>query len=93
MPESTVIVRGPGEGFVIPGPEGVTLKATGEETGGSVGVFEGTTPAGFGPPRHIHYTCDEMFYVLAGKFEFLLGDRVVQMKIVIETGRGGRAEC
>jgi mannose-6-phosphate isomerase-like protein (cupin superfamily) len=71
-----VIARGPGEGYVIPGPEGITLKVTGAETGGSIGVFEGTTPAGFGPPRHIHYACDELFYVLSGEFEFLVGERV-----------------
>ncbi|MGD9890559.1 MAG: cupin domain-containing protein [Dehalococcoidia bacterium] len=74
---SRAIVRGPGDGHVIPGPEGITLKATGDETGGSIGFFEGTTPAGFGPPRHIHHTCDELFYVLSGEFEFLLGDQVV----------------
>lgn len=71
-----VIVRGPGEGFLIPGPEGITLKATGEETGGSIGFFEGTTPSGFGPPRHIHHTSDEMFYVLSGEFEFLVGEQI-----------------
>jgi quercetin dioxygenase-like cupin family protein len=76
--DAKVIVRGPGDGYVIPGPEGVTLKAIGEETGGSIGVFEATTPAGFGPPRHIHYTSDELFYVLSGEFEFLLGDRVLR---------------
>jgi mannose-6-phosphate isomerase-like protein (cupin superfamily) len=70
------IVRGPGDGHVIPGPEGITLKASGDETGGSIGFFEGTTPAGFGPPRHVHYTCDELFYVLSGEFEFLLGEQV-----------------
>src|ERR687886_493776 len=49
-----VIVRGPGEGRTIPGPEAITLKATGEETGGSIGFLEGTTPPGAGPARHLH---------------------------------------
>jgi mannose-6-phosphate isomerase-like protein (cupin superfamily) len=72
-----VIVLGPGEGRVIPGPEGLTLKASAEQSGGSIGFLEGTTPPGFGPPRHIHHGCDELFYVLAGEFRFLLGERLV----------------
>jgi mannose-6-phosphate isomerase-like protein (cupin superfamily) len=72
-----VIALGPGEGRVIPGPEGLTLKARAEETGGAIGFLEGTTPPGFGPPRHVHHTCDELFYVLGGQFQFALGERVV----------------
>ncbi len=56
---------------------GVTLKATSEETGGSIGFLEATTPAGAGPPRHVHYGCDELFYVLEGQFLFLVGERQV----------------
>ncbi len=82
QPEQTVapavIVRGPGEGHIIPGPEGLTLRATGEETGGAIGFFEATSAPGFGPPRHVHHTSDELFYVLAGEFRFLLGERVVR---------------
>src|SRR5688500_16207518 len=70
------IVLGPGEGRVIPGPEGVTVRATGEQTGGAIGFLEATSPSGFGAPRHIHHTCDELFYVLAGEFEFLAGERI-----------------
>jgi mannose-6-phosphate isomerase-like protein (cupin superfamily) len=72
-----VIVRGPGEGRVIPGPDALTVKASGEETGGAIGFLEATSPAGFAAPRHIHHSCDEWFYVLAGEFQFLLGERVV----------------
>jgi oxalate decarboxylase/phosphoglucose isomerase-like protein (cupin superfamily) len=41
-------------------------------------VLETSTPAGFGPPQHIHHTADEMFYVLGGRFQFLLGDDVFE---------------
>ena len=68
------ILLGPGEGRTI---GGITLKATGEETGGSIGFIEATTPPGYGPPRHIHYGCDELFYVLEGQFLFLVGERQV----------------
>jgi quercetin dioxygenase-like cupin family protein len=71
-----VIVLGPGEGRAIPGSE-VMLKATGEQTGGSIGFLEATTPPGAGPPRHIHHGADELFYVLEGHFQFLAGERLV----------------
>lgn len=69
------IVLRPGEGRRIPGPEGLVVKASGQETGGSVGFLEATSEPGFGPPRHIHHTCEEIFYVLDGEFEFLVGER------------------
>ena len=43
------IILGPGEGRTIPGTDAITLIATGEETGGSIGVFEDISP-GDGPP-------------------------------------------
>ena len=69
------IVLGPGEGRTIPGTDAITLKATGEQTAGSIGFLEATSPPGYGPPRHVHYGCDELFYVLEGQFLFLVGDR------------------
>ena len=44
------IVIGPGEGRTIPGTGAITLIATAEQTGGSIGVFEGTSPRGTGHP-------------------------------------------
>ena len=70
------IVIGPGEGRTIPGTGAITLIATAEQTGGSIGVFEGTSPPGDGPPRHIHYGSDELFYLLEGEFLFLVGERL-----------------
>ena len=71
------IILGPGEGQTISGTGGIILKATGEQTAGSIGFLEATTPPGVGPPRHIHYGCDELFYVLEGQFLFLVGERQV----------------
>jgi len=69
------IVIGPGEGRTIPRTDAITLIATGEQTGGSIGVFEDTTSPGDGPPRHVHYGSDELFYVLEGEFLILVGER------------------
>ena len=55
----------------------MTLKATGEQTGGSIGVLEATSSPGYGPHRHIHRGHDELFYVLEGEFLFLVGERQV----------------
>jgi mannose-6-phosphate isomerase-like protein (cupin superfamily) len=71
------IILGPGEGRTIPGTGAITLKATSEETGGSIGFLEGTDSPGTGPPRHIHHSCDELFYVLEGEYLFLVGERQV----------------
>lgn len=72
------IVLGPGEGRAIPGPEGVVVKATAADAQGAVGVLEATAEPGFGPPRHVHHSCDELFYVLGGEFEILVGDERVR---------------
>ena len=71
-----VIVH-PGEGQALAGPETIVLKLTGEETGGSIGLLEGTSLPGVGPPRHLHRSCDELFYVLEGEVLFLVGERQV----------------
>ena len=67
--------RGPTEGRTILGRDVITLKLTAEQTRGSIGVLEATTQPGVGPPRHIHRSCDEQFYVLGREFLFLVGDR------------------
>ena len=74
---SVGIILGPGEGRAIPGTDTLTLKATSEQTGGSIGVLEATSPPGYGPPRHIHRRSDELFYVLEGEFLFLIGERQI----------------
>lgn len=71
------IILQPGEGWVIPGPEGVTLKATAEQTAGAIGFVEATSAPGFAAPRHIHHANDELFYVLEGEFQFLVGEETV----------------
>jgi quercetin dioxygenase-like cupin family protein len=79
-----------GEGFVVlpdgasrfSGPQGreadvTELLATGEQTGGALGLFRQIIAPKSGPPAHIHRTEDEVFYVVSGEFKFQLGARVV----------------
>lgn len=46
------------------------------DSAGVVGVFESTTPAGEGPPVHIHNNEDEVIHIIDGKFELWLDGQV-----------------
>jgi quercetin dioxygenase-like cupin family protein len=52
----------------------IRLIARAADTDGRFTVFEQTTPAGWGPPRHVHANEDEIVYVLDGIYEFSLGE-------------------
>jgi mannose-6-phosphate isomerase-like protein (cupin superfamily) len=61
------VVHLAGEGEQIGGQSSVTIKATGEDTGGSLYLGEALIEAGFaGPPPHVHERLHDMFYVLEG---------------------------
>jgi mannose-6-phosphate isomerase-like protein (cupin superfamily) len=75
------IVHRPGEGERIGGPTTVTIKATGEDTGGSFYLGEGVFEPGFsGPPPHLHDRLHDMFYVLEGTLTMRLGDDTVELE-------------
>jgi quercetin dioxygenase-like cupin family protein len=57
----------------------LTLKATGEATGGTLFMSESTVEPGFpGPPPHIHEKLHDMFYVLEGTLTFHLGEETAE---------------
>ena len=71
-------------GVYVPNKGGVTtwfngdiysIKLTGQQTGGQIGLVEATVPPGGGPAPHIHDRTDETFYVVDGELEFLDGDK------------------
>ncbi|GAA0592092.1 cupin domain-containing protein [Kribbella sandramycini] len=51
-----------------------SVKLTGEQTNGSIGVVHASVPPGGGPVPHTHADADETFYVLSGELEFLDGE-------------------
>jgi quercetin dioxygenase-like cupin family protein len=55
--------------------ETVTIKQTAASTGGKFTVVEIQSWPGGGPPPHVHRVQDEMFYVLEGTYEFLVGNK------------------
>ena len=52
----------------------MTIKARAEDTGGALGLVEGSFYQGFGPPLHVHSREDEALYVLEGQIRFRQGD-------------------
>ncbi len=74
------IVLAPGEGnHLTVGNSEVTFKAVGSDTHGHLGVFENLIqPGGTAPGPHIHRHMEEMFYVLEGEVEILVGHQKVQ---------------
>lgn len=64
------IPGGSGETLEVIGGDRVTLKLTGEDTGGTLALLETIVPPQAGPPRHVHHRESETFYILEGEFEF-----------------------
>jgi mannose-6-phosphate isomerase-like protein (cupin superfamily) len=78
-PESAIAV-GRDEGKVIPRPQtggAVTIKLSSKLSGGSMTAYESTRPPGDtrGPGMHAHPRFDELFYVVEGEYEFIVGHR------------------
>ena len=74
------VIHHPGEGELIAGASSVTIKATGEDTGGSFYLGEVAIQPGFaGPPRHVHERLHDMFYVLEGTLTMQLGDEILEL--------------
>lgn len=55
----------------------VTIKATGEETGGRYSLCEVVVAPGFAPPVHIHHREEEAFYVLEGHMRFVCDEETI----------------
>ena len=55
--------------------ERVEFKLVSGDTDGHFCLCTITSPPGGGPPPHAHRDCDEVFRILEGRYEFLLGDR------------------
>jgi len=53
----------------------VSTYVTAEQSGGAYSVIETVAQPGGGPPPHRHNREDEIFYILEGSFEMLLGEQ------------------
>ena len=72
-----VVPAGGGKHFASPTPgRSFDLKLLGRETNESIMMFEETLPAGTASLFHLHHDSDEVAWVLAGEFAFMIGDEV-----------------
>lgn len=53
------------------------LRVSGRDTDGTLSVVESHDLSGGGPPPHIHHREDETFQILAGEYEFTVGDQKI----------------
>jgi quercetin dioxygenase-like cupin family protein len=69
-----------GEGRMIPlGPIRMWVQEDGTHTRGTLGVAEFEIPPHAStPPPHIHHAHEEVFYVLEGELEFLVGTQTMR---------------
>ena len=78
----------------VAAPDGQTPPAAAPPTPRS--SVEGITPPGAGAPRHIHHSCDELFYILEGESLFLVGERQGRAQpatlVFIPPGNGSRCQ-
>ena len=65
-----------GERLRFSGAE-LVIKASGESTGGAFSIVEEVDP--LDTPRHIHRNEDELFFVIEGEHEFVVGDTVFRV--------------
>ena len=72
------VIRHPGEGGAVDHPLGdqASFKVRGEQSGGSMTVFETVVAPGVGPPLHTHANEDETLYVVEGEVRFKIGDEL-----------------
>ena len=59
----------------------VTYKITSYQTGGAYSLFEVITQPGSGLPPHVHHREEEAFYVLEGKYKFLVEGHAIDAEV------------
>jgi hypothetical protein len=72
-----VVPAGGGKHFDSPTPgRSLAMKLLGRETNDSIMMFEETLPPGTASLFHLHHNSDEVAWVLAGEFSFMIGETV-----------------
>ncbi len=79
-PEDNKVLLRPDEGKVIQVlQERMTFKVMSADTNGLYTLFISSAEPGGGSPPHIHHQEDEAFFILEGNYEFLLGDKTLEL--------------
>ena len=64
------------------------VKIVAEQTGGALTLMEFAAPPGFGPPRHLHESEDEAFYVIDGAMRVVCGSKSRSGRVEPEASQG-----
>ena len=76
--DAVVLANGAGETHAV-GASRVTIKATGDDTGGTFFLSDSEIAPGFpGPPLHLHERLHDMFFVLEGTLTVRLGAETIE---------------
>ena len=75
--EALVLQAGEGKTLSLRGT-GVAYKAAGERPGGGPTVLEFAVAPGFNTGDHVHSAIEEIFYVVEGRVQIRVGERLLQ---------------
>ena len=64
----------------IAGANQITYKVSGQDTKGGLFLFEQTSLRKGGPPRHLHHSQEEWFYVMEGEYVFEVGQERMRVR-------------
>ena len=53
-----------------------TILLTTEATGGAISVLMASHKPGEGPPDHVHFSQEEIFFIVEGTYELIVGDQI-----------------
>lgn len=65
---------------IIAGANQIAYKVSGQDTQGELFLFEQRSLRKGGPPRHLHFSQEEWFYVLEGEYAFEVGQEKMLLK-------------
>jgi quercetin dioxygenase-like cupin family protein len=74
-----IVKNGDGKKLNVLGDR-MSVKLTGEDTGGKYALVEQYNDPGVGIPPHVHANEDEVFKLIEGEVEFWLGDKTKVLK-------------
>ena len=63
----------------IAGANEISYKVSGQDTQGGLFLFEQVSLRKGGPPRHLHYSQEEWFYVMEGEYVFEVGQERMRL--------------
>ena len=68
------------ESFLFKGKSPNDIKISKKDTGNQLAVFEYIGYEKTGPALHLHFNQDEIFYVVAGEYRFVVGNDTMLLK-------------